>query len=341
MTSTRHHYLISNLPISQSPNLQHPITHPPNPMPPLPVLIDCDTGVDDALALFLAARSPALEILGVTCVAGNVGLDAVVPNTLTVLDAAQRPEIPVAAGYTTPLVTAFENASHVHGEDGLGLPAWPRSTRAPDVRHAIDLMADILSAAPAPVTLIALAPLTNLAGFVLRYPHLRPKIARIVSMGGSAFSGGNMTAAAEFNIGCDPEAAAVVYNSGVPITLYGLDVFRQVRLTPEEVTLLENAGHTWSPLLGAVLRYMQRRFNQPEPGLGDGGTVAATILPDTLTTHAHRVDIELTGTHTRGMTVVDRRVASKDARHAATPNADVAYAIDARRCAQLFVDTLK
>lgn len=307
---------------------------------PLPVLIDCDTGVDDALALLLAARSPALKILGVTCVAGNVGLGAVVPNTLTVLDAAQRPEIPVAAGYDRPLVAAFENASHVHGEDGLGLPDWPRSTRRPDSRHAVDLMADVLSAAPEPVTLIALAPLTNLACFVHRYPALLPRIARIVSMGGSAFSGGNMSAAAEFNIGCDPEAAAVVYNSGVPITLYGLDVFRQVVLTEAEVSQLESGQQPWSPLLGGLLRYIQRRFTQAEPGLGDGGTVAATILPDTLTTHPHRVDIELNGTHTRGMTVVDRRVASKDARHAAPPNADVAYAIDARRCAELFVQAL-
>ena len=309
-------------------------------MPPIPVLIDCDTGVDDALALLLAARSPALKILGVTCVAGNVPLHAVVCNTLTVLDAAQRPEIPVAAGYAAPLVAVFENASHVHGADGLGLPDWPRSTRQPDARHAVDLMADILAAVAEPVTLIALAPLTNLAGFVQRYPHLLPRIARIVSMGGSAFSGGNMSAAAEFNIGCDPEAAAVVYNSGVPITLYGLDVFRQVTLTEAEVARLESAGKSWSPLLGGLLRYIQRRFRQTEPGLGDGGTVAATILPDTLTTYPHRVDIELTGTHTRGMTVVDRRVASKDARHAAPPNADVAYAIDARRAATLFVETL-
>jgi pyrimidine-specific ribonucleoside hydrolase len=309
-------------------------------MPPLPVLIDCDTGVDDALALLLAARSPALEILGVTCVAGNVPLGAVVPNTLTVLDAAQRPEIPVAAGYDRPLVQTFENASHVHGNDGLGLPDWPRSTRQPDSRHALDLMADILTAAPEPVTIIALAPLTNLAGFVHRYPALLPRISRIVSMGGSAFTGGNMTAAAEFNIGCDPEAAAVVYNSGVPITLYGLDVFRQVTLTEAEVACLEGAGQPWSPMLGGLLHYIQRRFGQAEPGLGDGGTVAATILPDTLTTHPHRVDIELTGTHTRGMTVVDRRIASKDARHAAPPNADVAYAIDARRAARLFVETL-
>ena len=310
-------------------------------MPPLPVLIDCDTGVDDALALLLAARSPGLEILGVTCVAGNVPLDAVVLNTLTVLDAAQRAEIPVAAGYAAPLAPALADASHVHGADGLGLPDWPRSPRQPDTRHAVDLMAEILVAAAEPLTIIALAPLTNLAGFAHRYPNLLPRIARIVSMGGSAFSGGNMTAAAEFNIGCDPEAAAVVYNSGIPITLYGLDVFRQVMLTAEEVAALESAGKPWSPLLGGLLRYIQRRFRQAEPGLGDAGTVAATILPDTLTTHPHRVHIELTGTPTRGMTVVDRRVASKDARHAAPPNADVAYAIDARRCAELFVETLK
>jgi len=310
-------------------------------MPPLPVFIDCDTGVDDALALLLAARSPELDILGVSCVAGNVPLDAVVSNTLTVLDAAQRPEIPVAAGYAAPLVQAFENASHVHGEDGLGLPDWPRSSRRPDSHHAVDMLADILDAAAEPVTVIALAPLTNLAGFVQRHHALLPRIGRIVSMGGSVFSGGNMTAAAEFNIGCDPEAAAVVYNSGAPITLYGLDVFRQVTLTEEEVTSLERAGQPWSPLLGGLLHYLQRRFDQAEPGLGDGGAVAATILPGALETHAHRVDIELTGTHTRGMTVVDRRVASKDASHAATPNADVAFAIDARRCARLFVETLR
>ncbi|RME65252.1 MAG: nucleoside hydrolase [Caldilineae bacterium] len=306
----------------------------------IPVLLDVDTGVDDALALLLAARSPQLKVLGVTCVAGNVPLPQVVRNTLTVLDAAERADIPVAAGFGAPLVEPFRPATHVHGEDGLGLPDWPRSTRQPVTEHAVDFMAQILREAEAPVTLIALAPLTNVAGLVRRHPELLARIERIVSMGGSAFTGGNMTAAAEFNIGCDPEAAAIVYGSRTPITMYGLDVFRQVAVPAGDVERLANGNRSWSPLLGALLHYLQRRFELADPGLGDAGAVAAVLLPEALTTRPYRVDIELTGTHTRGMTVVDRRVRSQDARAAAPPNADVAVAIDGAACARLFVNAL-
>ena len=309
-------------------------------MSPIPVILDVDTGIDDALALMLACRSPELDILGVTCVAGNVALDKVVGNTLTVLDTMGRTDLPVAAGYDGPLVQPHSPAAHVHGEDGLGDLGWPRSTRSPDSRHAVDFMAQALEASPEPVTLVALAPLTNLAGFVRHFPHLLPRIRRIVSMGGSMASGGNVTPAAEFNIWCDPEAAAVVYSSGAPITMYGLDVFRPVKVTAQEVEALAGAGKPWSPLLGELLRFFQTRFRQPDPGLGDAGTVATVIAPEHLKTRPHRVVVELSGVHTRGMTVVDQRTFGEDGATSDRPNADVAHAIDARACARLFVERL-
>jgi pyrimidine-specific ribonucleoside hydrolase len=306
----------------------------------IPVILDVDTGVDDALALMLAGRSPELTILGVTCVAGNVSVDKVVTNSLTVLDTVGRSDVPVAMGYDRPLVQAYRPAAHVHGEDGLGDLGWPRSDRRPIDAHAVDFIADMVSTSPEPVTLICLAPLTNLAGFVRRYPQLLPQIRRIISMGGAMATGGNITPAAEFNIWSDPEAAAVVYASGVPITMYGLDVFRTVKLTATDVTRLGSAGKPWSALLGGLLAFFQTRFDQPNPGLGDAGAVAAAILPDALQTRPYRVEIELTGAHTRGMTVVDRRIFAEDAQTPAPPNADVAHAIDGQACSRLFMDRL-
>lgn len=192
-----------------------------------PVILDVDTGLDDACALLLAARHPELDLKAVTCVGGNVGLDEVVVNTLTVLDAAGRGDVPVARGAALPLLQPVRAAPHVHGKDGLGDLDWPKSSRTPDPRHAVELLRDVLLEAADSgelITLIPLAPMTNIALLLRTYPQAARGLREIVFMGGAAGIG-NATASAEFNIWTDPEAAAVVLAAcgelGVPVTMYG------------------------------------------------------------------------------------------------------------------------
>ena len=197
----------------------------------MPVVLDVDTGVDDACAILLAAAHPALDLRAVTCVAGNAPVDDVVANTLTVLDAAGRPEVPVARGADRPLLEPAAHARHVHGEDGMGDLDWPRSSRVPDPRHAVELLRDVLLSAAAAgesVTLVPLAPLTNIALLLRTYPMVANGIREILFMGGAA-AVGNATASAEFNVFHDPEAAAMTLDAAaelaIPVTMYGLDVF--------------------------------------------------------------------------------------------------------------------
>ncbi len=204
---------------------------------PIPIVLDVDTGVDDACALLFAARHPGLDLRAVSCVAGNTDVDAVVANTLLVLEAAGRSDVPVARGAERPLLDPARPARHVHGDDGMGDLGWPRAAGAADPRHAVELLRDVLLAAAAdgePVTLVPLAPLTNIALLLRSYPRVAAGLARIVFMGGAALVG-NATAAAEFNIFHDPEAAAIVLDAaaelGVPVTMYGLDVFYEVRVS--------------------------------------------------------------------------------------------------------------
>ncbi|MFI5957879.1 nucleoside hydrolase [Cryptosporangium sp. NPDC051539] len=316
-----------------------------------PVILDVDTGVDDALALLLAVGSPALDVLGVTCVAGNTGLEPVVANTLRVLDVAGAPaDLPVAAGARRPLIDpphlaqpdATQTAEHVHGSDGLadiGLPASPRPL---DERHAVELLRDLLREAETPVTLIPLAPMTNIALLLRSYPELRGKIERIVLMGG-AVNGGNVTASAEFNVFADPEAAAIVFGADVPVTMYGLDVFYSVRVSEADATAMAESDVPSARLAGQLLLYrMNGELDSAE--IGDAGAVASVIAPEGLSTEALEVRVELEGRYTRGCTVVDRRSASdKDwdpHRHQPAPVVDVALDVDAKRYASLFVSVV-
>ncbi|MYR00678.1 MSMEG_1061 family FMN-dependent PPOX-type flavoprotein [Streptomyces sp. SID6139] len=201
---------------------------------PVPVIMDCDTGVDDALALLFAVRHPGIELRAVTCVAGNTDVDGVVRNTLTVLEQAGAPETPVARGAERPLLEPARPATHVHGTDGMGDLGLPAPARRPAEVDAVTLLRREILAAPRPVTLIPTAPLTNIALLLRTHPEVTRNIERIVFMGG-AVEVGNATPVAEFNVWHDPEAAAVLLTAGVPITMYGLDVFRQVVVEAEDV----------------------------------------------------------------------------------------------------------
>jgi pyrimidine-specific ribonucleoside hydrolase len=309
---------------------------------PTPVILDVDTGVDDALALLLAVRSPDLDVRAVTCVAGNADVDQVVRNTLVVLDAAGAGDVPVARGADRPLLEPPRHARHVHGADGMADLGLPDSRRRPLDVSAVELLRATIEASDAPVTLVPLAPLTNIALLLHTHPELVERIARIVFMGGSATIG-NATAVAEFNVWHDPEAAAIVLGSGVPLTMYGLDVFYDVTVDAPSAQALALREEPGAQLAGRLISHQVHRLGGAAGTIGDAGTVAAVIAPDLITTGRHPVRVELSGTWTRGQTVVDRRLVAgegDDPRGLPPGDVDVALAIDGDRARRLFLDVV-
>lgn len=315
-------------------------------MPTIPVILDVDTGVDDALAILFAVAHPDIEVLGISCVAGNASLERVVENTLRILDVAGAPAIPVAAGARRPLISAARAASHVHGEGGLGTVHLPPSDRTPEPVNAIELMRRLITDSPRPVTLVALAPQTNLALLLRQYPDLAENIERIVFMGGSA-SGGNATAVAEFNVWHDPEAAAIVLDAGIPTFMYGLDVFNQVSVDREAAAALEAGDSAYGRVVGALLTNRVARgasgVAEYSGLIGDAGAICALVDPDALETRMLPVRVELTG-YGRGQTIVDRRRGmGEDSLHGTIGGwevTEVALDVDAPRFTRLFLDTL-
>lgn len=319
---------------------------------PRAVVLDVDTGVDDACALLLAALHPDLDLRAATCVGGNAPLDQVVSNTLAVLHTAGRDDVPVAAGANRPLLAEPHDARHVHGDDGMGDLGWPRSPREPDSRHAVELLRDVLrdaARAGERVTVIPLAPLTNIALLLRTYPDVAAGIEEICFMGGAA-DVGNATASAEFNVFHDPEAAAVVIDASadlqIPLRMYGLDVFYQPMVTraqAEELIALDPQGP--AGLGGRIIEFQCERFDAGAATIGDAGAVCAVIAPDGLQTQPLPVRVELGGTWSRGRTVVDRRDWSGDLAHdphgQSNTLVDVGLQVDAERYATLWLDTVR
>jgi pyrimidine-specific ribonucleoside hydrolase len=316
------------------------------PAMPRPVVLNVDTGVDDACALLLAARHPALDLRAVGCVGGNAPLDLVVTNTLTVLDAAGRPDVPVAAGSARPLLEDVRDARHVHGQDGLGDLDWPKSTRRADPRHAVELLRDVLRDAAEPVTLVTLAPLTNVALLLRTYPDVATHLRDIVVMGGAA-NVGNATASAEFNVFHDPEAAAITLDAAadlrLDVTLYGLDVFYEPTVSDAQAKELVDRDDPAARLAGLLIGFQCERFGDPAT-IGDAGAVCAVLEPDALRTERLPVRVELGGSWSRGRTVVDRRNWAVDMSHdphgRSPVEVDVGLEVDGARYASLWLDTV-
>jgi pyrimidine-specific ribonucleoside hydrolase len=319
----------------------------------IPVVLDVDTGVDDACALLLAALHSALDLRAVTCVGGNAAVDAVVSNTLTVLDAAGRQDVPVARGAERPLLEEAVDARHVHGQDGMGDLDWPKSGREPDPRHAVELLRDVLLDAadgdPAErVTLIPLAPLTNIALLLRTYPSVAKGIREIVFMGG-AVETGNATASAEFNVFHDPEAAAVVLDAcadlDITVTMYGLDVFYEPRIALETArTMSAPEARDAADLAGRLIAFQCERFGADDATIGDAGAVCAVLEPAGVRRERLPVRVELAGTWSRGRTIVDRRDwtggLAHDPHGQARSSIDVCLEVDAQRYATLWLDTV-
>jgi len=298
-----------------------------------PVVLDCDPGHDDAIALLLALASPEVELVGVTTVHGNQTLDKTTANAIRILDLADRDDIPVAAGADRPLVRELVVASHVHGETGLDGPDLPPPRRAPSEEHAVDVLAERSRSG---ATVVATGPSTNVALLLARYSDVRPE--RIVLMGG-AIGEGNITPSAEFNVWADPEAAHRVFQSGLDVTMVGLDATHQAIVTPPVVELLRAAGRVGA-VVAELVDFYSRFHRRTYPELGgspmhDPLALAAVVRPELLRLEAAHVEVDCSWGAGRGRTNVDLR-----GRRGSEPNARVAVGVDAAAFLDLLVERL-
>ena len=307
-------------------------------MAPRKIIIDTDPGQDDAAAIMLALASPELEVLGITAVAGNVPLKLTARNAGIVAEICGRSDVPVFAGAEKPLERKLVTAEHVHGKTGLDGVDPFEPVRPLEPVHAVDFIIDTLRQQPeGSVTLCALGPLTNLATAFGRAPEVVGRIREIVLMGGGFFEGGNITPSAEFNIYVDPEAAAIVFGSGAPITMMPLDVTHKVLTTRARVERLRANGNRPSLVMADMLEFFER-FDEQKYGT-DGGplhdpTVIAWLLdPDMFIGRRCNVEIETDSDLTLGATVVDWwKVTGR------TENAFVVRDVDADRFFDLFIE---
>jgi len=268
------------------------------------VLIDCDPGHDDAIALLLALASPELEVLGITTVAGNQTLDKTTVNALKILEFVGRTEIPVAAGAPRPLVREPYVAAYVHGETGMDGPELPDPQIEPVDQHAVDFLAERIEPG---VVLIPTGPLTNIGLLLAHYPEVADRIARIVLMGG-AIAEGNVTPAAEFNIWADPEAAARVFTSGIDVTMVGLDVTHKALIRPADTQQLATTGRTGklvADLFGFYQQFHTEQYGWDGSPVHDAVAVAHVIRDDLVTIADRGVVIDTGGELSRGRTYVD------------------------------------
>jgi purine nucleosidase len=284
------------------------------------IIIDCDPGIDDALALAFAYGHPELELGGITTVAGNVGLDQTTANALRVRDFVGMRDVPVTAGCPVPLQRPALHARQVHGDSGLGAASLPAASSGPARGHAVDFLADAIGAEPGQVTLIAIGPLTNVALALRRHPQIVSQVRDFVIMGGSA-GRGNTTPAAEFNVWADPEAAAIVFGAGWQVTMVGLDVTHQALTSAAVEERMRGQGRLGGELLLPGLSEYRSAALPGQP-VHDVCALALVAAPGLFGCEPARVEVETAGRWTSGMTVTDFRAAAGDC------NAQVAMSVD-------------
>jgi inosine-uridine nucleoside N-ribohydrolase len=301
------------------------------------IIFDCDPGHDDAIALLLALASPEVELLGITTVHGNQTLEKTTTNALKLLEFVGRTEIPVAAGAPRPLYREPSIAENVHGASGMDGPTLPAPSTAPDPRHAVDFIAETLLASDEPVTLVPTGPLTNIALFLALHPEAAQKVDRIVLMGG-AYGEGNVTPAAEFNIWVDPEAAARVFESGLDVTMIGLDVSHQAIFGPEPTAEIKAAGRVGAmvaELLDFYGRFHKESYGWDGSPIHDAVAMAHAFKPGLVETVRVGVKVDCGEELGRGRTNCDLR-----GRVGWEPNAHVGVAIDADAFISLLVERI-
>ncbi len=271
------------------------------------LLFDTDPGVDDALAILFALRHQDILIEAITTVAGNVGQENTLRNALFLVELAGRMEVPVAKGCDRPLIRPLQDAAYAHGQDGMnGLSQEPQR-KTPVETHAVDLIISTSKRLPGQVTLVAVGPLTNVALALLKDPSLAHRLKEIVIMGGAVWESGNVTPAGEFNIWCDPEAAQVVFRSGAPLRMVGLDVTDRAPFGEREVASLM-AGPE-DPVNHFIARLIQSAYygDRKERAVHDLLTVASVVYPELIEWEDLWIDVEALSPLTRGITLADRR----------------------------------
>jgi pyrimidine-specific ribonucleoside hydrolase len=301
------------------------------------VLVDCDPGLDDALALLLVLASPELELRGVTTVAGNQTIDKTTENALKVLELAGRGDIPVAEGAARPLAGELVVAADAHGASGLGGLVLPPPSAGPVEQPAVDFLAEQLQAADEPMIVFALGPLTNLALLLALRPDAATRVERLVLMGG-AIAEGNMTASAEFNVWTDPEAAARVFESDLDVTMVGLDVTNRAVLTRADADRLRSGssvGKAAAELLDFYLGFYEEAYQHGGAPIHDALAIAEVLRPELLTCLDRHVEVELEGI-CRGRTVVDMRQRTT----LPEPNARVAVDVDVESFRELLLERI-
>ena len=298
---------------------------------PEQILLDCDPGHDDAIAILLALASPEVELLGITTVAGNQTLEKTTANAIRILEFAGRTEISVAAGAARPLIREPYVAKDVHGDTGLDGPDLPPAQGSPLAEHAVDFLGRHADG----VTLVAVGPLTNVALMLARHPETRPK--RIVLMGGS-IGVGNTTPAAEFNVWADPEAAARVFESGLDVTMIGLDVTHRALMTQADADRLRESGRTGTlvaELWSFYNRFHSRIYGFDGSPIHDALALAHVFRPDLVKTAHRQVAVDCDSALCRGRTVVDLW-----SRTGKEPNAHVGVEADGRAFIELLLERL-
>ena len=302
---------------------------------PTPIVLDCDPGHDDAIALLLALASPELEVLGVTTTYGNQTLEKTTANALRVLELAGRTDVPVARGAAAPLSRSSTVAAHVHGDSGLDGPALPPPSVAPAGTPAVDWLAETIAHAEAPVTLVPTGPLTNVARYL--EAHGTAGIDRIVLMGG-AIAEGNMTPAAEFNVWADPEAAQIVFDASLDVTMIGLDVTHRAVTGPDVQRRLRESGPIGvfvAELIDFFTVYHRQTYGWEGAPIHDAVAVAHLIRPGLVETKLRNVEVERISDLCRGRTVVDLWLRTDRA-----PNTHVGVDLDGAALFDLLVERI-
>ena len=307
---------------------------------PRKIILDCDPGHDDAIAILLAHGSPEIDLVAVTTVAGNQTLEKVTRNALSVARIAGITGIPFAAGCPRPLVRTLTTAPSIHGESGLDGPTLPDPQLSLDDRHAVDLIIDtVMSHEAGEITLVPIGPLTNIAMAARKEPRIVPRVREVVLMGGG-YNTGNWSPAAEFNVVVDPEAAHIVFNEAWPVTMIGLDLTHQALATPDVVERVAAIGTSPAGFVGELFAFYARNYRTAQgfehAPVHDPCAVAFVIDPGVMTVRKAPVDVELRGELTVGMTVADLRSPAAD-----DCTTQIGIRLDRERFWRLVVDAIE
>jgi len=303
------------------------------------IILDCDPGHDDMLAIILALSSNDLDVLGITTVAGNQTGEKTYVNALRVLNLIGRSDVKVSRGFDKPILRELVTAPQIHGVSGLDGANLPEPKGNETHKHAVDFIIETVMSSPEKVYLVPTGPLTNVAVSLIKEPRLKDHIEKIVLMGG-AFHDSNFTPGAEFNIYVDPEAAKLVFESGIPIVMVGLDVTNRALLTFEDIDYIESLGGKVSSVIAPLLRFFGKANNEffgfDGAPIHDALAVSYLIDPTVLILKHLHVDIETKGEFTSGQTVVDYYNVTKK-----EPNAYVALDLDLPKFKKLIIDAIK